>query len=619
MQNILCADIGTTSLKMGIISESGEVVSFTAKTFNTENTSFIANQWFNAFLTACKELTKNIEISAISISGNGPSLVSQNGRSLLWNNELVNQIKTEISQTKSLYIPQFLAFKKFFPDEWQSSDFIFSGPEFLIYKLSGKAFSLLPAENFLPAYWTDQELEKFNLEKEKIPPFIKPGKEFGRLNKKLAEELNLPQISVFCGGPDFITALLGTGTVEAGKLCDRSGSSEGINFCSDKAVFEEGIRTLPSVIPGLWNISILIPQAGSLLNQYKNEITALEGKELSWDEIIDYSFDDKNSEGWGILNNLSASVRTALLKLKALAEKYNLKIENKMAVTGGQSKNSKWMQKKADDLKFDLKICNTKDAELTGNAIIAFYGLGKFSSLEEGAKKLVRSTKTYRPQTDSKQKMQIYKIPDKLTTIIFDIDSTLYTNPSYAYEQVDIQIRYWAKKAGITDSQARNKISEYRKNWSKEHDGKKISLGNTFINFGVSIQDSVEMRKNLLEPKKFLSKDEQLISTIKCLKEKFKLICVTNNPVLPARKTLEAIGISELIPDIIGLDTCGKSKPALEPFELALKITDSKAEECLSIGDRYDMDLALPLKMGMGAILVSGVSDIYKLTQVLIK
>ena len=38
---------------------------------------------------------------------------------------------------------------------------------------------------------------------------------------------------------------------------------------------------------------------------------------------------------------------------------------------------------------------------------------------------------------------------------------------------------------------------------------------------------------------------------------------------LPARKTLEAIGIASLIPDIIGLDTCGKSKPALEPFQLA--------------------------------------------------
>ena len=65
------------------------------------------------------------------------------------------------------------------------------------------------------------------------------------------------------------------------------------------------------------------------------------------------------------------------------------------------------------------------------------------------------------------------------------------------------------------------------------------------------------------------------------------------------------------------MDTSGKSKPAQEPFELALKETGSKAEECLSVGDRYDMDLSLPLEMGMGAILVGGVKDVYLLPEIL--
>jgi phosphoglycolate phosphatase/putative hydrolase of the HAD superfamily len=37
---------------------------------------------------------------------------------------------------------------------------------------------------------------------------------------------------------------------------------------------------------------------------------------------------------------------------------------------------------------------------------------------------------------------------------------------------------------------------------------------------------------------------------------------------------------------------------------------------CISIGDRYDIDLALPLKLGMGGILVDGVSDVYRLPAV---
>lgn len=97
------------------------------------------------------------------------------------------------------------------------------------------------------------------------------------------------------------------------------------------------------------------------------------------------------------------------------------------------------------------------------------------------------------------------------------------------------------------------------------------------------------------------------------------MICVTNNPVLPARKTLEAIGVSEYFEEIVGLDTCFKSKPAVEPFALALEKMGLKAEECVAIGDRYDLDIALPLKMGMGGILVSGVEEVYGLHENLVE
>ena len=410
---------------------------------------------------------------------------------------------------------------------------------------------------------------------------------------------------------------MGTATVEPGKICDRSGSSEGINLCAEKPVFKEGFRTLPSAIPGLWNISVIIPESGSILNEYKNEISLLEKRELSWEEIIDYSLDDKNSEGYRILCGLAYSVKNALSALKKLANENDLTFCGTMSVTGGQAKNERWLEKKAFDCNTNLEVCNTPDSELTGNAAVALYGLGLFGSLQEAAKAIVFCTKKFPAEQKQTKKIKIFKIPQNLRTIIFDIDSTLYTSPAYAFEQVDVQIRFWAKKRGITAREARNEISEFRKNWSKQHGGKKISLGNTLTNFGVTIQESVEMRKNLLEPGDFLTRDDKLIETLKTLKQKFKVICVTNNPVLPARKTLEALGISELIPKIIGLDTSGKSKPALEPFELALKETGSKAEECLSVGDRYDMDLSLPLEMGMGAILVGGVKDVYLLPEIL--
>ena len=219
--------------------------------------------------------------------------------------------------------------------------------------------------------------------------------------------------------------------------------------------------------------------------------------------------------------------------------------------------------------------------------------------------------------------MKIYKIPEDLRAFIFDIDSTLYTNQAYAFEQVDCQVRQFAKERGITADEARRMVADYRKKFAAEHEGSKVSLGNTLLAFGVPIEQSVQWRRELLEPADFLGRDDRLIETLKILQEKYLLICVTNNPVLPARKTLEAIGISDFFPDIVGLDTCFKSKPALEPFETAVErlsksacdkgLGQITAENCLAVGDRYDMDIKLPLEMGMGGILVSGVEEVYQI------
>lgn len=213
--------------------------------------------------------------------------------------------------------------------------------------------------------------------------------------------------------------------------------------------------------------------------------------------------------------------------------------------------------------------------------------------------------------------MKIYKIPASLKAFIFDIDSTLYTNQAYAFEQVDCQVRQFAKERGISADEARRMVADYRKKFAAEHQGSKVSLGNTLLAFGVPIEQSVQWRRELLEPADFLSRDDKLIKTLQLLKSKYELICVTNNPILPARKTLEALGISVFFPEIVGLDTCFKSKPALEPFQTAVKRLKNgiKAENCLAVGDRYDMDIALPLEMGMGGILVNGVEEVYQIPQ----
>ena len=78
-----------------------------------------------------------------------------------------------------------------------------------------------------------------------------------------------------------------------------------------------------------------------------------------------------------------------------------------------------------------------------------------------------------------------------------------------------------------------------------------------------------------------------------------------------------ALGVADLIEVLVGLDTCNLSKPAKEPFERAAGEAGVSPKNIISVGDRYDLDIAPALELGMGGVLVRGVEDVYKLPSLL--
>jgi len=215
--------------------------------------------------------------------------------------------------------------------------------------------------------------------------------------------------------------------------------------------------------------------------------------------------------------------------------------------------------------------------------------------------------------------MQVYNLPDTFAAILFDVDSTLYTNPEYARSQIDLPIEKLARMRGVSFSQMNDEMNKYRDNWAKEHNGQGISHGNTFKAFGVGISESVKWREELCQPEQYLSKDPRLRSALEQLAHRFALAVVTNNPVSVAHRTLNALGVDDMFCTVIGLDTCGVSKPHKELLTRAAALCGASFDACVAVGDRYDIDLALPLELGMGGILVDGVEDVYKLPELFVK
>lgn len=209
--------------------------------------------------------------------------------------------------------------------------------------------------------------------------------------------------------------------------------------------------------------------------------------------------------------------------------------------------------------------------------------------------------------------MTLYAIPAKVHALIFDIDSTLYTHRAYADHQIDVLIRRLAQEKGQSYQAMTAAIQDYRRQWERDHGGVKISLANTFTAFGVSIEESIRWREDLIAPERFLTADPRLRQTLLDLGKSARLGVVTNNPVLIGRRTLRALGVEDCFKALVGLDSCGVSKPHRLPFVKVTQELGVEAPFCVSVGDRYDIDIALPVEMGMGGILVDGVEDVYQL------
>lgn len=396
-QTVLCADIGTSSLKTALVDVNGVFRAFYRDSFPVERTP---HMWYESFARSVTALKKQIarsgeriHISSICVSGNGPTLASPLFIHL-WNDE--NGTQNEIDSYKaksapSLFLPRLLYVKEHFRSAWDSSPLVFSGPEFLLYELTGNAVTILPEARFLRAYWSDEVLQKLGIECEKLPPFVAPGFCLGPLTATARADLGLPrEVTVYCGAPDFVSALIGTGTLKAGALCDRAGTSEGLNLCTKAPLQHREVRTLPSVISDLYNASFLLPDTGARFSAYKKQSPYAA---LSYEKTVEAVLNDKSSRGAALMESIATQIAYGI---GVLREASGLPLES-MRVTGGQARNDAWNRFKADATGVTVEVTATADAELTGDAVIAYTAMGAFASLQDGAAALVKVTKTFTP------------------------------------------------------------------------------------------------------------------------------------------------------------------------------------------------------------------------------
>ena len=116
-----------------------------------------------------------------------------------------------------------------------------------------------------------------------------------------------------------------------------------------------------------------------------------------------------------------------------------------------------------------------------------------------------------------------------------------------------------------------------------------------------------------IRPELFLSVSVQVAELLKILGEKFELYIYTNNNRALSAAIMGLLGVAGLFRQEFSIEDTWRPKPDRKGLEGIFRRIGRKPDECLFVGDRYDIDLRLPAEMGCAVFLVSATEDLFHL------
>jgi xylulokinase len=461
---LLTVDIGTSRFKSAVWDFEGESICRTAFAAvplshglsDGPHHETDSGQWLNAFEDCCRNLSRSVPLAAVEaivISGNGPTLVpvlkaktaSPHSSFLishssflparLWLDRRAEEAAGRVSALlggfvdAGFFLPKALDIMTNEPGLYEKTVCFLGCPELLAYALTGEARTVFPSDGFDRWYWNDGVLERLGLDKGKFPPFIRPGEIFGPLTPQVAARLGFkPGIPIIAGGPDFFAAILGTGTVKPGRACDRTGTSEGVNACTENRIADGRLMSYSHPVKPFWNLSGIISTTGKAvewargllgLETYGEFYTLAETARAGAGGVVflPYLAGERapvwNPRARGALRGLGLSTGRAEFARSVLEgvcfairdivytmEEAGAAV-NELRVAGAASGNATLNRLKADIPKKKILTPVQKESERLGLAVIGSCALGTYASFAEAAGDLVRIDETLLPDTEN--------------------------------------------------------------------------------------------------------------------------------------------------------------------------------------------------------------------------
>ena len=292
--------------------------------------------------------------------------------------------------------------------------------------------------------WSENMFDLTGLDVGMFPEAKPSGRIIGEVPASVAEELGLPKGVVgVTGGHDQPCGALGAGIIRSGEVMDATGTVECVAPAFNEPVINENMIDgnfccYCHVVDGLYVTLAFVASGGVLLRWYRDtfaqaekaeaEATGKDVYDIMMEQVTDgvspvvllphftgsgTPYLDSGSKG-AILGLSLAATKGDIIKaiLEGISFEIKLNLEmlsdagvtiNEIRAIGGGAKSEKWLQLKADMFGKNVVALNVSEGVCLGAIILAGTAIGKYPSVQEAVKQLVKPKKTYLPREDVKK------------------------------------------------------------------------------------------------------------------------------------------------------------------------------------------------------------------------
>jgi putative hydrolase of the HAD superfamily len=120
-----------------------------------------------------------------------------------------------------------------------------------------------------------------------------------------------------------------------------------------------------------------------------------------------------------------------------------------------------------------------------------------------------------------------------------------------------------------------------------------------------------------ISPELYLERDERVVELLKILGGRFELYIYTNNNRRLTASIMNILGITGLFRQVFTIEDYWLAKPDHRALREVIGQIGRKPEECVFVGDRYDIDLRLPAELGSTVFLVGSVEELFPLCKLM--